>query len=335
MRPSVYRSVYERTILMATNVANPFPNPILKKSDLDDESLTLLNQVLANLTKGVNDLSGINGPINLSNHINLGGNRIQNVGAPESPTDAIPNNYASDTYGAKALAPAFNALGKQVMQTYRQLSNPDQREQYSSFLNKILNTAPTSNTSFVDFTPPSGGTITATVTSGLHQRVDGSVVPYAARTDTLTLPTAYTITAIARSAGIVTVTTSVATGLTVGDGFTVSGVADASYDGTFVILTIVGTTITYSQGGPSNTSSGGHLSVGGVYYYTLSHGQSQLGLVGGFSSDTWSNRVQASFDQTTIIAVVVTNSSGGDPLNSAGGGTPPQQGTAIVVIRRL
>ena len=320
---------------MSTNIANPFPNPILKKSDLDDDNLTLLNQILANFSKGLNDATGINGPIKLANHIDLGGNRIQNVGAPESPTDAIPNSYANDTYGAKALAPAFNALGKQVMQTYRQLSNPNQREQYSSFLNKILNTAPTSNTSFVDFTPPSGGTITATVTAGLHQRVDGSVVPYAARTDTLTLPTAYTISSIGRSAGIVTVVTSVATGLTIGDGFTVTGVSDPSYDGTFVVLTIVGTTITYIQGGPTNTSSGGHLSVGGVYYYTLSHGQSNLGLVGGFSSDTWSNRVQASFDQTTIIAVVVTNSAGGDTSNSAAGGTPPQQGSAVAVIRRL
>ena len=322
---------------MSTNVANPFPNPILKKSDLDDDNLTLLNQILANFSKGLNDATGINGPIKLANHIDLGGNSIQNVGAPESPTDAIPNSYANDTYGAKALAPAFNALGKQVMQTYRQLSNPDQREQYSSFLNKILNTAPTSNTSFVDFTPPSGGTITATVTAGLHQRVDGSVVPYAARTDTLTLPTAYTISTIARSGGIVTVATSVATGLTVGDGFTITGVSDPSFDGTFVVLTIVGTTITYIQGGPNTgtISGSGHLSVGGVYYYTLSHGQSNLGLVGGFSSDTWSNRVQASFDQTTIIAVVVTNSAGGDTSNSAAGGTPPQQGSAVAVIRRL
>jgi hypothetical protein len=103
------------------------------------------------------------------------------------------------------------------------------------------------------------------------------------------------------------------------------------------VLTIVGTTITYIQGGPNTgtISGSGHLSVGGVYYYTLSHGQSNLGLVGGFSSDTWSNRVQASFDQTTIIAVVVTNSAGGDTSNSAAGGTPPQQGSAVAVIRRL
>lgn len=307
----------------------------LRKSDLDDDTLTLFNQLIGNHADVLNYLLGLSGPISLSSHLDLNGNKITNVGAAESESDVVTQAFASVNYGPTALAPAFNALGKQTLQTYRQLSNPNQREKFSSFLNGVLNTAPTANTSFVDFEPPSGGSVVATVTSGLHQRVDGSIVPYSSRTDTLALPVAFTISSIARSGGIVTVVTSTPTGLAIGDGFTILNVSDPSYDGTFVVLTITGSTITYIQGGPNNSSSGGQLSFGGVYYYSLTYGQDTLGLVGGFSSDTWTNRVSASGDGTTIIGVVVTNSGGGDTINSAAGGTPPVTGSAVAIIRRL
>jgi hypothetical protein len=315
---------------------SPLQAITFKKSDFtDDDSLSLFNQSYTNVVNQLNNLLGFNGPIPVNAHLNLQGNRILNVGAAVDPSDAVSQSFGNTQYGASALKPYFEALGKQVMQTYRRLSDKNQREQYSSFLNQILNTAPTANTSFVDFGAPGGGTISATVTAGYHQRVDSSVVPYTARTDTLTLPTAYSISSIALSGGIVTVVTSSPTGLVAGNGFSATGVTDTSFDGTFAASTVVGTTITYVQGGPNASSGGGNISVGGVYYYNLAYGQSALGLVGGFSSDTWSNRVQASQDGTTIIAVVVTNSSGGDGTNSAGGATPPVTGSAVAVVRRL
>jgi hypothetical protein len=314
----------------------PLQQVTFKASDFsDDESLTLFNQQFTNIINQINNLLGFNGPIKFPNHVDMAGNRLMNVGAAVEPTDAVSQAYGNTQYGAAALKPYFEAIGKQIFQTYRRLSDRNQREQYSSFLNQVLNTAPTANTSYIFFGVPSAGTVETTITSGLHQRVDGSAFPYTGRTDTLALPEIYTITSISRTSGIVTVTTSAATGIVPGDGFTISSVSDPTYDGTFVALTVAGTTITYYQGGPNSSSGGGALSVNGVYYYTISHGQSNLGLVSGFSADTWSNRREASYDGTTIIGVVVITNNGGDPVNSAAGNTPPQSGASAAIIRRL
>jgi hypothetical protein len=320
---------------MATNVANPFPNPILKKSDLDDDNLTLLNQILANFSKGLNDISGINGPISLANHINLNGNRIQNVGAPVSPTDAIPNSYANDTYGAKALAPAFNALGKQVMQTYRQLSNPNQREMSSSFLNNLHSSSPTTNTSIVIPGTPSGGFTPVTITGGLHQFMDRSQFPYAAYNDSLPLATIYTISGtLTRTSGVVSGATSGPNSLVVGD--TVAIVTtDHSFNGQFVLVSAVSPNFTYNQSAPDGTSAGGTISFGNVYYYLRFAGQSVLHRVGPFGVDSWGNRLPGSYDQSTLIAVVVVNGSGVDVNNSSAGATPPAQTNGVRIFGRL
>jgi hypothetical protein len=101
------------------------------------------------------------------------------------------------------------------------------------------------------------------------------------------------------------------------------------------VLSVAANVITYLQGGTDGSSRGGALSVGGVYYYTLSQGQHKLGLMSGYSADTWSNRVASSIDGTTIIAVVVTTNAGVDTINSAAGATLPVPGGSIPVIRRL
>src|SRR5208337_4435766 len=314
----------------------PLQQVILKKSDFEDESLPLINQQFSNIIQQINNLLGVNGTIRLNNHVDLGGNRIQNVGDAVLPTDAVSQLFGNSKYGPAALAPSFEALGKNVMQTYRRLSDPNQREKYSSFLNQVLNTAPTSNTSAITFGSPGGGTVSATVTAGFHQRVDGSQVPYAARTDTLSLPTAIGITSLTRSGNIVTAVTSSPDGLSVGEGFSVKGATDPTFDGAFSVLTVSPPdTFTYFQGGANTSTSSGSINVGGVYYYTLSHGQNTLGLVPGSGADTWSSRIAASNDGTTIIAVEVLNWLGGDVLNSAAGATAPQSNVAVPVIRRL
>ena len=324
---------------MSTNPqVKPLDQIIYRKSDFtDDDSLTLFNQDLSNIRQLLNGLIGAQGPIRLGNHLDLSGNRITNVGDAIEPRDVVTQIVGQQRFGPEALAPAFNALGRQTLQTYRQLSNPNQREKYSSFLNAVLNTAPTSNTSSVAFGTPGGGTVSVTISAGLHQLVDGSIVPYSSRTDTLALPTSIAISTLTRSSNIVTAVTSAPDGLSVGEGVTVVGASDPTFDGTFEVLTVIPPdTFTYFQGGPNASATGGDISVGGVYYYTLTTGQNTLGLVtGSGSADTTSNRVAASNDGTTIIAVVLLNSGGGDILNSAAGATVQKSGSNVAIIRRL
>jgi len=72
-------------------------------------------------------------------------------------------------------------------------------------------------------------------------------------------------TGAVRAANVVTITTTSAHGLSVGQGVTISGVADTSFDGTFVVcgpptagcITPTTTTFTYQQIAPPATSGGG------------------------------------------------------------------------------
>jgi len=82
----------------------------------------------------------------------------------------------------------------------------------------------------------------------------------------------FTVASIARSGNVVTVTTAATLpddvyGLTA----TVSGVADASYNGTYVLSTAGPNTLTYANAGANGTSSGGSLNVvtGGFVLYPL------------------------------------------------------------------
>ena len=82
----------------------------------------------------------------------------------------------------------------------------------------------------------------------------------------------FTVASIARSGNVVTVTTAATLqddvqGLTA----TVSGVADASYNGTYVLTTTGSNTLTYASTGANGTSSGGSLQVltGGYALYPM------------------------------------------------------------------
>jgi hypothetical protein len=66
------------------------------------------------------------------------------------------------------------------------------------------------------------------------------------------------ISAISRTANVVTVATSTATGLTATDQVTIAGVTDASYDGVFPVASIIDSLhFTYAQTNANSSSSGG------------------------------------------------------------------------------
>jgi hypothetical protein len=86
------------------------------------------------------------------------------------------------------------------------------------------------------------------------------------------LNVALTVTGISRTSNVVTVTTS---GTVPGDlnglSMTVSGVADSSYNGTFVMTTTAANTFTYANTGANSTSSGGTVTLltGGYALYPM------------------------------------------------------------------
>jgi hypothetical protein len=221
------------------------------------------------------------------------------------------------------------------MQSYRRLSDPNQREKYSSFLNDTQSTPPTSNTGTISAVTV-GSSVDITVNSGLQQYLDGSSVPFASRTDSLPLTPVFNISSATRTSGVVTVILTAPFSGTVDDQVSVGGTGDSSFQGVFIAGTgTTGSTVVYAQNGPNASTSGGTLALLQVYYYTRAKGQNQLGLVTASGADTWSNRVAASFDGNTIIAVVIVNNLGLDPINSAAGATPPQSGAVVPVSRRL
>jgi len=167
---------------------SPLQQVTFKKSDFDDESLSLFNQQMTNIVQQLNNLLGINGPVSFSNHIDMKGNRIVGLGPALTASDAVSQAFGNSQYGAAALKPLFEALGKQVFQSYRRLNDKQQREQSSSFLNQLQSTAPAANTSLITFGSPAGGTIPVTVSAGYFQRTDATQQPYLSRTDTLALP---------------------------------------------------------------------------------------------------------------------------------------------------
>jgi hypothetical protein len=316
----------------------PLSAPIFKKEDLQGENLDFFNQWMTTIAQAINAQQGTAGPVKLQGHLDLQGNRIMNVGKPVDDTDAVSQAVATTQFGAAALQPQIEALGKHVLQTARRLNDKVQRENYSSFLNGLVSTAPTTNTSLVTFGAPSGGTVSVNVSGGQHQKVDGSQVAYASRTDILSLPAPFTIVSIARSGNEVTLQTSGANPYTSGETVAIVGVTDSSFDGSFTIDSITNPThFTYPQIAPDATSSGGTVSSGGVFYYYLRRGSNTLGLASNVfgSGDNWQARLKASFDGQTIIAVVRLGSGGGDNVNSAAGLTNPVPGANIHIFGRL
>jgi len=309
--------------------------PLFKLADLQDEHLTLFNQWMTAIAQAINAQAGHGGPVKLASSLDLNGNSIINTGPPVKPSDVVTLDYAMKNFSPAAVRPQLESTSKTPLLSYRQLNNQVQRENYSSFLQGVLNTAPTANTSILTATPPAGGSIDVTVSAGFLQHVDGSQVPYASRTDTLPIATSYSITTLSRTAGVVTATLGSTYLGAINDQIGITGAIATQWQGVFVVANIAGNVVTYNQGGANDSESGGILTLVVTYYYTISRGQNHLGLSALGAGDTWSNRVGASLDGTTIVAVVVITVAGLDPLNSAAGATIPVSGSSLPVIRRL
>lgn len=174
---------------MASNVTNPTQTVQLTPSDLQDPSLGTLNNLIAQLQTQINQLNGSSGKTVLPSGVDVSGSTVSNVGAPQSPTDAVSKAHADANYSAAAIAPQLESGAKVGLKTYRALNSKSQSEQSSTFLYGMLNTSPTTNTSTVSATSPSGGSITVTCTAGYHTYPDSeTITPYAQRSDALPVP---------------------------------------------------------------------------------------------------------------------------------------------------
>jgi hypothetical protein len=322
-----------------TTPINPIQTTQFKVSDFTEAGLPFFNAQFTQLQNTVNALLGSAGKTQLASGIDVQGSTISSVGEPQSPTDAISKAHAEKNYSAVALAPQLEsgAKGGAGLKTFRALNSKAQQEMYSTFLNSVMNTSPTCNSSIITGAAPSGGTVAVTVSAGYHYYVDNNkITPYGQRTDTFSLPTSYSISAISRTGNVVTVTTTTPSGLVPGNPFAIAGVTDSSYDGTFVaIAPTSGTTITYNQNGPNSSSSGGSVAVATTYYYYLQGNSQTLALKGPFPSDTQQNRLSINVDQSVLIAVAVLNSGGLDPTQSAAGATPPAVTANARLLTRL
>jgi hypothetical protein len=326
---------------------NPLPDPPfttsaisvgqLKSSDLQDPNLGLLNTWKSQIENQINALSGTGGPAAMPAGIDVQGKgTVTNLPAPSSKTstDAASAAHVESNYSAAALAPQLEAGNNTGLKSYRALNSKAQSENSSNFLEGMLNTAPTSNTSTIS--PGTSGN-EVVVSAGSHQFVSGNIQTYQQRTDTLALPTPYTINTISRTGNMVTATLTTTSTLVAGESVSVINVTDPTYDGTFTLLTSTsgGEGLTWAQTGPNSTSTGGTISTGGVYYYTAAKNSPVLALSQQYSADTQTNRVAANTDGTVLIAVAVMTSTGLSLTQSAAGATPPSTTGNSRLLARL
>jgi hypothetical protein len=295
------------------------------------EGVANLNQWISLHTQRLNALGPSTGSsAEFPNGIDLSGAHAVNVGGVGPQHTAITLATAEARYSAKALAPQLEAGQPNSLKSVRRINDPNQRESFSNFLEGTLNTAPTTNTATI-----TGSGSTCTVSAGFHLLVSGNVQSFGARTDTVSLPSSFTIATLTRTSSTVTCVTTLATGYTVGSVVNIGGVSDSSFNGSFVLVTAVGTTLTWRQVAPDSTATGGTVSESGVYYYRLATNAKVLSLYGPYSTDSQQNRLSVNKDGGVGIAVAVFNGSGFDPTQSAAGATPPAANSQIRIINRL
>lgn len=281
------------------------------------------NQRLGQLFNAASASQGAAGKPIIPSGIDVAGAPISNVGEPQSPTDAISKSHAEANYSAAALAPQLEAGGPHSFKGYRSLNSKSQQESYSTFLNRVANTTPTTNSTVVTAGPPSGGNVTITIPAGQQLLMDGSVQTFGTFTVTVALPSSQAIASIVRTSGVVTASGSF-TGLTAGESIYVSGVSDSSFDGDYELLTAGGSTLTWAQLHFVDASStSGFATTGGAYYFYLKYPSQTLDVVGPMPQDSQLNRLQSNLDNQTLIAVAVVNASGLVTQQSAGGATVP------------
>lgn len=302
------------------------PNQV-PKLDFSELGATF-NQHYSNLCDRINSLLGYSGTIKLGNHVDLGGNRILNLGAPTSPSDALASGIAEQNYSATALQPKLQASGPNSLPTYRMLNSPSQREKSSSWLNSLLSTPPNSN-NINPITTTSGGVTTVTIPASIFQMGDGSKRYLPARTDTLTNPEDIAITSFTVSGGVATVVLAVAPTPPFTDTTVVYIAGTGQIDGTFPVESIINST-TFTINVTSGVSgTGGTVSSGGTFYYYLNGSFNKVMLsVLPSSSDSPFNRLGISGDNFQLLAVIRINASGKVQDGTAGGATPTSTANA-------
>lgn len=307
----------------------------LQQFSLEDfqtpEGIARFNQFITQHVKATNSTLGSAGPVSLPKGADLGGATIANAGGVGPEHTLISQAFAEKNYSAAALGPQLEGNGKNALRTVRRVNDGQQQEKYSTFLNSVSNVAPTSNSSTI-----SASGFTVTVSAGVHERVDGSLAPYAQRSDTLAPSSPITIISLTRSGGIVTAVTSGPSGVFPSDVITIAGAVDSSFDGTFTVATVINsTTFTYAQAGADGSTSGGSIATGRVFFYFLQNGSKTLSLSQPFDTDTQSNRIAANKDGSVLIAVATVNGSGINLTTSAAGATPPAANAGIHLLTRL
>lgn len=278
----------------------------------------------------MNTLLGYNGQTTLKSSLNLSGNTITGVGSPVSASDAVTLAHANTNYSAAALRPQLEANGASPLQSVRRMNDAGQREQNSSWLNSLLSTAPSANNIQVLFqnATPSAGYTTITLPASQFIYSDGSVSHLNAFSHVATNPGTFSIAASptgAVSTGTTaTITTTSASGVTVGDYVTIAGVTDTDFNGTWQVATTPLTTVfTFATTIAAASSGGGTVTTASVFYFYTVFGNPMPQYLGvPFTSDTPFKRLPASNDQRQLIAVATINSSGGVSAQSAGGATP-------------
>lgn len=307
----------------------PQPNqvPKLQFPDMPSD----FQQHYQQLIDTVNTLSGYNGTVQLSNHLDLSGNRVMNIGAPVEENDALSSGVAKGSYSAPVLGPQLESNGTAPLKTLRQINNGSQREQQSSFLNDLMSSVPSANGIFPVATTVGGG-VQVVVPPSLFTFADGSSIMLMTRTDILSLPASFTITSITVTGNVVTVVTSTPTGLAAGGAMTISGVTPSQFNGSFTVTSIISaTSFTYQDDIGTGSGSGGSVDLNNVYYYAVKKRSPMVHLLGPYSGDTAANRLNANYDGLQIVAVVVIT-SGGSLVASTGGGGSPIIGSATAGV---
>jgi hypothetical protein len=151
------------------------------------QGLVKVNDWFEKMTLAVNTQAGLHGPVTLNTSLNLNGNSLTGLADPVNPTDAVHLSAAQAQFGPAAIQSAMEATGNEMLQTVRRINDTLQREQYSSFLNDVLNLPPTSNTSTVTVVA-AGANSTITVSAGTFKWGDQSVAAYAQRIDSVANP---------------------------------------------------------------------------------------------------------------------------------------------------
>jgi predicted phage tail protein len=295
-----------------------------------EEGINRLNQHLTNVVRTLNANIGTAGPVAMPSGIDAQGSKITNVGGVGPEHEAVSRSFAEANYSASAIKPKLEGGGSHALQTVRRVNDQQQKENYSTFLEGALNTAPTTNTATI-----TGSGSTVTVSAGYHLLVSGNIQSFSARTDTVSLPSSVAIVSLSRSGSIVTAITSSASGYTPGSVVNITGASDSTFDGSYVLATAVGTTLTWRQVAANSTAIGGTVSEAGVYYYRLARNQTTLSLLGPYGADSQQNRLQANIDGGVLIAVAVFTGGGFDATQSAAGTTPPPATGGAHVLTRL